>query len=244
MPRSRRRTTTVLGSLLTILALAVSACSSEDQAVSREEARELAGSPAAVKARQDTEERLRAVARAYADRTPLALGLIVVRDVCLRGEARQVFDPDGYDPYKIKCSLRVSAYYGAGPKQMGNILDSMLDEGDRTGSLITFGHDYFRDHLVAYYRGKGPNPIGADSEEPTQLSDPSQTLSWDPVRDRNSHRTVQEPDACPENDPPVTRCVLEPKAKTVAALRKQYGMVFQLDLATAEYYEVSRNEQP
>ncbi|WP_369153947.1 hypothetical protein [Streptomyces sp. R02] len=234
------RTTTLLGSLLAILAVAVSACSSQNRAISSEEVHKLAGSAQAGKARQAAEERLRTVIQAYTDHTPLSLGMIVIRDRCLGGEKTRRFDPNGYDPYKIKCSLSISAYYGADPSKMGNVLDSILDGGDVTGSLIAFGHDYYHDHLVDYHRGQGSDPIGVDAGEPTQLSNPDQTLSWDPVRDRNPRRMVQEPDVCLDHNPPVTRCVVEPTSKTVAAICKQYGMVFRLDLSVPESYKVPK----
>jgi hypothetical protein len=231
----------MLGSLFTILVLAICGCSSKDRAISSEEVRALAGSPQAVEARDAAEQRLRAAVRAYADHTALNLRLVSVRDQCLGGEATRRFDPDGYDPYKIKCSLSISAYYGADPKRAGDLLDSILDEGDRTGSPIAFDHDHYRDRLVAYYRGQEVNPIGADADEPTQLSNTDQTLSWDPVHDRSPHRLVQEQDACPDHDPPVLRCVLEPKSETVAAIRERYGMVFKLDLSAPDYYKVQKD---
>ncbi|MFI0966437.1 hypothetical protein ACH4S8_34345 [Streptomyces sp. NPDC021080] len=243
MLHSRRRSKALLGSLLGILVVTVSGCSSKDEAVSPEEVRRLADSPQAVTARQDAEERLRFDVSAYAEQTRLELGLISLRDDCHGGQATQLFDPDGYDPYKIKCSLRMTAYFGADPKRMGDTLDSILDKGDMTDSHVAFGHDYYRDHLIAYYRGKGPNPIGADADEPTLLTGgPGQTLYWDPVRhDGRSHVTIAEPAPCAHPDPPVTRCVMEPRSTSVAAVRKRYGMVFQLDLAPADYYEVAKS---
>ncbi|WP_414168087.1 hypothetical protein ACMATS_14220 [Streptoverticillium reticulum] len=40
------------------------------------------------------------------------------------------------------------------------------------------------------------------------------------------------------NDPPVSRVVREPASTTVADIRKQYGMVFKLDLDSGDYYKV------
>jgi hypothetical protein len=239
MPSSRWRT--VLGSLFTILVLAICGCSSKDRAISSEEVRELGGSSQAVEARDAAEQRLRAAVRPYADHTALNLGLASVRDQCLGGEATRRFDPDGYDPYKIKCSLSISTYYGADPKRAGDVLNGILDEGDRPGSSIAFGHDHYRDRLVAYYRAQDVNPVGADADEPTQLSNTDQTLSWDPVLDRSPHRLVQERDACPDHDSPVLRCMLEPKSETVAAIRERYGMVFKLDLSAPDYYKVQKD---
>lgn len=72
------------------------------------------------------------------------------------------------------------------------------------------------------------------------MSSPWHTLSWDPVRGDQPHLMIREPDPCPVGRPPVIRCTHEPETQTVAALRKRYGMVFKLDLAEHEYYEVSK----
>jgi hypothetical protein len=52
---------------------------------------------------------------------------------------------------------------------------------------------------------------------------------------------VQEQDACPDHDPPVLWCVLEPKSETVAAIRERYGMVFKLDLSAPDYYKLQKD---
>lgn len=79
----------------------------------RKEVRALAGSPEAVAAREEAERNLRNIVETYAEHTPLALGLVVVHDECIGGRARRWLDPDGEEPYKIRCSMRVTAYYGA-----------------------------------------------------------------------------------------------------------------------------------
>ncbi|WP_147481242.1 hypothetical protein [Streptomyces shenzhenensis] len=243
MGRHHRRAKTVLGSLFTVALLAVSACSAGNRAPSPKTVRKLAGSAEAVAARDKTEKILRAVVQAYSDHTPLALGLVVVRDVCRGGTNKQWFDSAGDDQYKIKCSLYVTAYYGADPRRMGDVLDGVMDAGDRPASQIPFDHGGYRSNLVEYYRENGPNPSGPGAPEPTQMSDPSQILSWDPVHDHNTRLLIEEPEECPYNDPPVVRCSTEPEAGTVAQIRRRYGMVFKLDLGSSDYYIVYRSGQ-
>ncbi|MFJ8314055.1 MULTISPECIES: hypothetical protein [unclassified Streptomyces] len=231
-----------LGTLVSLLLVALSACSS-GRAVNPNEARGLAGSNEAMKVRQQEEKRLRDVAQAYTHDMPLTLALITVSDTCKVGLKNQPFFQSGDDTYKIKCSMGVTAYYGADPKHMGDILDSILSAGDRPGSPIAFRHGQNPNPLVDYYRGRGPNPSGSQAPEPTQLSDPSQTLSWDPVRDHTPRLMIEEPEPCMPSDPPVTRCLREPSSATVAGIRKQYGMVFKLSLGSGDYYKVFKSGQ-
>ena len=227
------RRKTLWGAVATVVVVAVSACSAQGRATSPKEVRRLAGSAQALQARERTESRLRGVARAYAEDTPLALGMLVVRDTCRGGSAEQLFDSNGDDTYKISCSLQVTAYYGADPGRIVSVLDGVLTAGDRMGSGIPFTHDAYG-AVVDRYRDH------AGALEQTQLSTPWHTLSWDPVRDHQPHLMIQEPDACPAVDLPVMRCTREPRAQTVAALRQRYGMVFKLDLTEPRYYEVSK----
>ncbi|MDV9173056.1 hypothetical protein R6V09_23435 [Streptomyces sp. W16] len=228
---------TLWGAVATVAVLAVSACSAQSRATSPKEIRRLAGSAQALQAREKTESRLRAVVRAYADDTPLTLGLLVVRDICLGGKGKQLFGSNGDDTYKIRCSMQITAYYGAEPARIVPVLDAVLTAGDRGGSGIPFTHDAdgtvvdrYRDHV-------------GDLED-TELSVPWHTLSWDPVRGHQPRRMVQQPDPCPtDDDLPVIRCLREPEDQTVAAIRKRYGMVFELDLTEPEYYKVSKKGQ-
>ncbi|MBJ6640859.1 hypothetical protein H4K36_28700 [Streptomyces sp. DHE7-1] len=237
------------GSLAAVVLLAVSACSSTpDRAVGERELRELGSSGRAVQARERTEERLRDVALAYADRTSLSLGLVVVHDVCVPGSGPGWFFQQETDNYKIACSMNVTAYYGADPEHMGDTLDGVLAAGDRdrsgprsSGGSIPFTHTGYGVRLVAYYRDEGPNPQGAKAAEPTRLSAQGQTLTWDTSRDRGSRRLVEEPYAGLVDDPPVSRVVRAPKAATVAAIRKRYGSVIRLELPYRDYFGVLKN---
>lgn len=227
------------------LVLALSACSSEDRATGPEELRELAGSAQAEESRVTAEKYLRAVVHAYDRRTPLTLGLVTVEDVCAGGAAKEWLFSSGDEGHRVSCTMRATAYYGADPEKVGDVLDGVFTAGDRDLSAgvvtdaVPFGHDHYRRALVDYYRGRGPNPTGPDTPEPTQISDPSQTLSWDTVR--SSPKTlVVDPGPRTEGDPPVTRRLHEPASTTVADIRERYGMVFELKLSQTEYYRVSR----
>ncbi|MEU9992850.1 hypothetical protein AB0E10_39920 [Streptomyces sp. NPDC048045] len=227
------------GGLAVLLLLAMTACSSGNRAVSPKEARRLASSRQAVEARQQAEQKLRKVVRAYADRTRLSLGLVVVLDACQTGLRKQAFFQDGSDTYKIACSMHVTAYYGADPHHMGDVIDSILTAGE-SDPQIPFTHDDDGRRLLAYYRGKGPNPNGPGALEPSDAFVREGTLTWDSVRDHNPRRLVEEPLTL-KNDPPVQRFLREPSSATVSGLRKKYGMVFRLELDSGDYYKVYKS---
>lgn len=230
-----------------LLALAVSACSSEHRATSPGEVRELSAGAPARKAREESEEHLRAVVRAYDEKTPLALGLVAVNDTCAGGGEKEWLARAEDDRYLIRCSMDVTAYYGTAPDRIGDVLDAVLTAGDRDASdsdpatLIPFGHDDYRERLVGYYRDHGPNPSGPDAPEPTQLSDPAHDVSWDTVR--SSARTrVEEPDPCADDEGTVARCLREPASRTVAELREEYGLVLRVTLSAPGYYEAYKGD--
>ncbi|MFJ2847784.1 hypothetical protein ACIPD2_40195 [Streptomyces griseofuscus] len=232
---------TAKGGLALLLLLTLTACSSGNRAISPKEARRLAGSHQAVEARRQAEQRLRNVVGAYADHTRLILGLVVVRDACQTGLHRQAFFQDGSDTYKIKCSMHVAAYYGADPHHMGDVIDSILTAGE-SHPQIPFAHDDTGRRLLAYYRGKGPNPNGPKALDPSEVFAWGDALTWDPVRDRSPERLVEEPLAL-KNEPPVQRFLREPASETVLGLRKKYGMVFRLELDSGDYYKVFKGRQ-
>jgi hypothetical protein len=237
------------GSLLVVVLFAVSACStSPDRAVSDRQLRRLGESGQAVRARERAERQLRAVALAYADRTPLSLGLVVMHDVCVPGSGPGWFFQQKTDGYKVVCSMNITAYYGADPRHMGDTLDGILTAGDHapsgptgSGSVIPFKHDDHGKQLVAYYRGHGPNPQGQQAAEPTRLAVAGQTLTWDTTRSGAPRQLVEEPYAGLVDDPPVSRVVRDPNTATVAAIRKRYGLVVKLELPYRDYYGVPKN---
>ncbi|WP_310717502.1 hypothetical protein [Streptomyces lydicus] len=236
----------LFGILPVLLIFALTACSSQNRAISPKEVRRLAGSTQAEESRRKAEKRLRSIAEAYDKETPLALALVAVDDICSGGQAKQWFFQDGKDQYKIRCALRVTAYYGADPHRIGDTLHGVFAAGDHYASpgtagdtTIPFSHDSYRRRLVDYYRGHGPNPSGPNAQEPSQVFTPSQTLSWDTVRS-SKKRLLQELAPCMKSDPPVTRCLHEPAQKTVAEIRTQYGMVFKLEFPVVDYYQVSK----
>ncbi|MEU8976630.1 hypothetical protein AB0D11_47145 [Streptomyces monashensis] len=232
-----------------IVLLAASACSTTpDRAVSDKQLRKLGESSQAVRARERAEQRLRGVAQAFADRTPLSLGLVVVHDVCVPGSGPGWFFQQKIDDCKVVCSMNITAYYGADPRHMGDTLDRILTAGDhaRSGPAgsarpIPFTHDDQGKRLVAYYQGHGPNPQGPRAAEPTRLAVSGQTLTWDTTHGNASHRLVEEPYAGLVDDPPVSRVARAPKSATVADIRKRYGLVFKLELPYSDYYGVLKN---
>ncbi|MEU5771258.1 hypothetical protein ABZ782_35695 [Streptomyces asoensis] len=234
MPGPRK---TAWGAIAAAMVLTASACSAERRATSPEEVQKLAGSAVAEHARQESEKNLRDVVRAYDERTPLTLDLLVMRDTCLGGAAKQWIDSNGDDLYKIRCSMQITAYYGADPQRIVAVLDGILTVGDLTGSLIPFTRDAYQ-QFITYYRKPGKQ-----SAEVPEFSRPSHTLSWDPVREPRPYLLLKEPDACPNSEPPLFRCLREPKSSTIGGIRKRYGMVFKLDLQKPEYYKALKNSR-
>ncbi|MGA5037068.1 hypothetical protein ACPCA8_08400 [Streptomyces capoamus] len=236
-------------SLAVGILVSVSACSTiPDRAVGEKQLRRLGESGQAVQARKRAEQRLRAVARAYDDRTPLSLGLVVVHDVCVPGSGPGWFFQQKTDNYEVVCSMNITAYYGADPRHMADTLDGLLTAGDhdRPGAAgsarsFPFPHDDYGRRLVAYYRGHGPNPQGSHAPEPAMMAASGRTLTWDTTRGGAPHRLVEEPYAGLVDDPPVSRAVRDPDTTTVAAVRKRYGMVFKLELPYSDYFGVLKN---
>ncbi|WP_275462337.1 hypothetical protein [Streptomyces noursei] len=233
------------GALSVLLIFALSACSSQNRATTPKEVRNLAGSPRAEEARKKAEKRLRSIVDAYDKKTPLTLALVTLEDVCSGGTAKQLFFPNGDDQYKVRCSLHLTAYYGADPHHLGDVLDGIFTAGDHfatngsPGGTIPFNHDFYRKRLVSYYQGHGPNPSGSSTTAPSQILGSSQSLSWDAIREPQ-RKLVQEPAPCPKADTPSVRCRHEPPDRTVADIRKQHGMVFKLELPVTDYFEVSK----
>ncbi|MFE7749111.1 hypothetical protein [Streptomyces sp. NPDC057428] len=227
--------------------LALTGCYAQDGATDPEEVRELAGGTRARQSREGAEEHLRSVVRAYDRKTPLTLGLVTLDDTCAGGAAEEWLSSSDDDRYRIRCTLRVSAYYGADPKRIGTVLEGIFTAGDKkpaagggAAGTIPFGHDDHRRRLVAYYEGRGPNPTGPGTPEPAQVSDPSQTLSWDTVRGDSPTR-AEEPALPTAGDPPVSRHLREPASTTVADVRARHGMVFRLELSAVDYFSVSKD---
>ncbi|MFI8347236.1 hypothetical protein [Streptomyces sp. NPDC085596] len=222
------------GALAAVVVMALSACSA-DRATSPEEVRRLAGSAKAAEARRGAEDQLRAAVREYVDHTSLDLGLVVLRDTCSGGAAKQWLESNGDDTYKINCYMSITAYFGAEPKRVASVLDEVLDAGERPGSHIPFtraGYGALRD----YYR----HPGAGGQTEPARMDAGAYSLSWDTLFHDRPPMTVEEPETCFADDPPVRRCVREPEAASVAGIRKRHGTVFQLSLSVPQYFKVPK----
>jgi hypothetical protein len=220
-----------------VLVLALAACG---RATSEKTVRKLAGSPEALKARQEAELASRAIIATWHAETPLTLGLVVLEDVCAGGSAPEWLFPTGADKYKIKCTMSVAAYFGADPRRMADTIDGVLSAGDRTGPPIPFDHHFhYARTVVDYYRGKTGTPEGPGTWEPMQLSrGMTLTLSWDQVRSGHTGRLIEEPRPCSPHEPPVQRCLREPASTSVADLRREYGMVFKITVPVTNYFTV------
>ncbi|MET7437583.1 hypothetical protein ACWERY_38085 [Streptomyces sp. NPDC004082] len=204
--------------------------------------RKLAGSAEAVKARRGAETASRDTIAAWDANTPLTLGLVAVEDVCAGGKAQEWFFPSGDDQYKIRCTMFVTAYFGADPSRVADTIDGVLTAGDRTGSHVPFGHDFqYARTVVDYYRNKTDDPQGPGTGEPKELfSAGTVTLNWDQVRTRDARELIEEPHPCDPDDPPMRRCLREPASTSVADLRRKYGMVFKLTFAAKTYHVVQK----
>ncbi|MFD8118467.1 hypothetical protein [Streptomyces microflavus] len=220
-----------------VLVLVLAACG---RATSEKAVRKLAGSPEALKARQEAELASRDVIAVWEAETPLTLGLVVLEDVCVSGSATELFLPTSSDRYKIKCMMSVAAYFGADPRRMADTIDGVLSAGDRTGPRIPFNHEFHYAHtIINYYRGKAGEPQGPGTGEPTHLSGGTTlTLSWDQLRSGNTGQLIEEPRPCSPHEPPVRRCLNEPASTSVADLRHEYGMVFKITMPVKNYFTV------
>ncbi|MFE2974103.1 hypothetical protein [Streptomyces sp. NPDC059258] len=220
-----------------VLVLVLAACG---RATSEKTVRKLAGSPEALKARQEAELASRDIIAAWDAETPLTLGLVTLEDVCVGGSAQEWLFPTGADKYKIKCTMSVAAYFGADPRRMADTIDGVLSAGDRTGPPIPFNHEFhYARTVVDYYRGKTGNSEGPRTWEPMQLShDMTLTLSWDQVRSGHTGQLIEEPRPCSPHEPPVRRCLNEPASTSVADLRREYGMVFKITMPVKDYLTV------
>lgn len=239
-PRSRSRVRRVLFFPVTIiLVLALASCG---RAPSEKSVRKLADSPEAVRARQQVEEDIRNAIAYWDAHTPLTLGVVALEDACGGGKDKEWFFPTGDDTYKIRCTMYVTAYFGADPKGVADTIDGILAAGDPEVSPIPFGHDFiYARKVVDYYRGKTGDPQGPGAGEPKELfSAGTVTLNWDQVRQSGTRQLIEELRPCSPSDPPMRRCLREPAATSVADLRREYGMVFKLTFPATNYYSIVR----
>ncbi|MBL1082311.1 hypothetical protein JK359_10000 [Streptomyces actinomycinicus] len=220
----------------------MSACA-QDGATSPETVRKLAGSAEAVRARKQTEQRMREAIAHWDAHTPLTLGRIGVDDRCVGGQAEDLFFQDGGDQYKIRCTMSVDAYFGADPRRVSDTIDGVLTAGDPDGSPIPFGHDFFyATKVVDYYRGRTGDPQGPGTGEPHDLFSAGElTLEWDQVRQKGKRELIEEQAVCTPGDPPVERCLREPSSASVADLRRKYGMVFRVSFSSSNYFTVYKD---
>ncbi|WNF28520.1 hypothetical protein RI138_17690 [Streptomyces sp. C11-1] len=222
-----------------VLVLALTACGG---ATSEKTVRRLADSPEAVKARQESESWSRKSVAAWDTDTPLTLGLVVLEDVCVGGQAKEWFFVTGDDQYKVNCTMRVTAYFGADPHRTAETIDGILTAGDRAESPIPFAHDFqYARKVVDYYRGKTGDPQGTGTGEPRELfAAATIRLTWDQVRSGDTRELIEEPRPCASPGPTMRRCLHEPPSTSVADLRREYGMVFKLTLPTQQYFTVGK----
>lgn len=215
------------------VAIIAAACGSSG-APDPQEVRKLASGSDAQTARDQVEQELRLIIDSYSRETALNLALLVVEDRCVPGSATEWFFPSGRDQYTVKCTMHVQAYFGVPSDQIGDSLESVVEASafDRT---IPFGSDEFRRDVIAFYRGEGPNPLGAHAKDPTSFVDSTQRLSWD---SQKHGIRVQELKPTLENDPPLTRTSFEPAIQSVQLIRERHGVVFHLDLARRVYFVV------
>ncbi|MGQ4381713.1 hypothetical protein ACN6K9_006355 [Streptomyces sp. SAS_267] len=236
------------GVLAGAVLITLSACAPPGRAIGDDGLRELGESGQAHRARERTEAHLRDVAGSYAGPGGLFLSLVVVHDICVPGSGPGAITQDDTDDYRISCSMDLTAYYGADPGHVADVLDDILDKGtaarhrqDTRGGGVPFTHDAGTDRIVAYYRDSGGTTAADRSPEPNRMAASGRRLTWDTVRDRDPARLIEEPYSHLVDDPPVSRVAREPKGATVAATRRRHGMVFELELDSVGYYKVLKS---
>lgn len=179
---------------------------------SRRRAHRLADSVTARQARQTAEARLRAIAHAYAESTPLVLHLLVVDDHCTRGTASWDLFTPVRPSYRVSCSMRLTAYYSS-PLSSAETITRILDAGDQAVSAIPFTHDT---------AGEGRQG---------ELSCAGHSLTWD-----QPGSPVPEP----EQQANAHQFICEPTEASVGDIRRRDGMVFMLSLPPEDYYRIPR----
>ncbi|MGW0565592.1 hypothetical protein ACWDZ4_34650 [Streptomyces sp. NPDC003016] len=179
---------------------------------SRYRAHRLAESDTAQQARQTAEARLRAIAHAYAESTPLVLRLVAVEDHYTRGMAGwDLFNPVK-PAYRVACWMRLTAYYSS-PMSPAETITEILAAGEHALSSIPFTHD------------------NTHEDRRGEMAHAGHTLTWD-------HPGSHVP--APLQPANAYRFVCEPPAASLGGIRRRYGTVFALALPPADYYRVSR----
>lgn len=179
---------------------------------SRRTAHQLADSDTARQARQDTEARLRAIAHAYAESTPLVLRLLVVEDHYTRGMASWDLFTPVRSAYRVSCWMRLTAYYSS-PLPPAETVTRILDAGEQVLSGIPFTHD-----------------IASEGRQ-GELTRAGHALTWD-----LPGSLVPEPEQ-PAN---AYRFLCEPPAASVSDIRRRYNTVFILNLPVEDYCRIPR----
>lgn len=175
-------------------------------------AHRLADSVTARQARQTAEARLRTIAHAYVESTPLVLRLLVVDDHCTRGMAGWDLITPVRPSYRVSCSMRLTAYYSS-PLASAETITRILDAGGQALSAIPFTHDTARG--------------GRQGE----LTCAGHSLTWD-----QPGSPVPEPEQ-PSN---AHQIICEPPAASVGDIRRRHGTVFMLSLLPEDYYRIPR----
>ncbi|MFE3329936.1 hypothetical protein [Streptomyces sp. NPDC059176] len=179
---------------------------------SRRRALRLADSDTARQARRATEARLRAIAHAYTESTPLMLRLLVVEDHYTRGIAGWDLFTPVRPAYRVSCGMRLMAYYSS-PLPPAETITQILDAGEQPLSGIPFTHDTAREDR----RG--------------ELTHAGHNLTWD---------QPGSPIPKPEQPANANRFICEPPEASVGGIRRRYGTVFALTLPPNHYYRIPR----
>ncbi|MCX4790996.1 hypothetical protein OG369_34035 [Streptomyces sp. NBC_01221] len=177
---------------------------------SRRGARRLADSGTARQARQAAEVRLRAIAHAYAESTPLVLRLLVIEDYCTRGMVGWDLFTPVRPAHRVSCWMRLTAYYSS-PLPPTETISRILDAGKQPLSGIPITHETARED------GRG------------ELTHAGHTFTWG-----QPGSPVSEPER-PAN---AYRFVCEPPTASVGSIRRRYGTVFVLTLPSDSYYRI------
>lgn len=199
---------------LRIAALATVSVWSTCVSTSRRKARRLAGSREAEQARHGAETRLRAIATAYDEETPLTLRLLVLEDHYVPGTPTREWLAPSKPSFKVSCWMRLTAYYST-DTTVAEAIDSILIAGERPLARIPFTHNNTSTPLLTA----------------AEMSHAGHTLIWDILG-----RPVNEP----ERPPFAYRYVREPASSTVGEIRQRYGTVLALTLPREDYYRMSR----
>lgn len=170
-------------------------------------------------ARDNREQQLREIVRAYAEIPSLTLRLAIVQDACVKGGGWSLSPGDDY---KVSCSLSISAYFSTNAN-METVLKQLLYAGDRADSLIPFNHQSHANDIprMGFLFGM----------------ETGQNVTWD---NPPAHLVGERRFETTRRRPPFYRLEVEGEQTTVSKIRAIHGPVVLVKISHGSYLRIPR----